>query len=191
MTNNQKEKNLYLVYLRDGNLRPDRFTQVNQLEDLLSNKCVFFFDSSDSEDRKGFTELCVAIKRNRDATLIVYDLASLDICFKSINNFLNFLALLEESQIALMAFNSENRIPTTASEIIKTFEDVSRRIHREHIQSSLRKRKLNGKSVGRPTERNDKVIQELRGQGYTLREIAQRLEISIGAVQRGLTEVSI
>lgn len=161
---------------------------MSALESILPQKYVVFLDSSDVEDRSGFGELSVAIKNNHGAHLTVYDFASLDICFTSIDNFLSFLALLEENQVLLRTFETDNRIPAAASEIIKTFEVVSRQIHREHIQSSLRKRKLSGKNVGRPTERNDKVIQELRGQGYTFREIAQRLGISIGAVQRGLTE---
>jgi len=61
-----------------------------------------------------------------------------------------------------------------------------RSIIRERVVAGLRNAKANGKKLGRPKKRDDDAIRALRGQGHTIRAIAKKVGLSVGAVQRAL-----
>ena len=121
-----------------------------------------------------------------NADLVLYDIKSLDSCFSSLADFLEFLVLIEKNGINLFCLNDKIPDAFTPSVVQEMFERISKELHREHMQITLLNRKAAGLSVGRPSQRDDFSIQSLRRSGLTYREIAQHLKVSIGMVQRGL-----
>jgi len=56
----------------------------------------------------------------------------------------------------------------------------------KNLLKSLAKARRNGTKLGRKKIRDDDQIKKLRAQGFTLREIAAKIGLSMGTVQRGL-----
>ncbi|MBY0315396.1 MAG: recombinase family protein [Bdellovibrionales bacterium] len=162
--------------------------QKSQLVAHSSKDLRLFSDDSTSKERNGFKKLCEALENSKGGQLFVYDLRSLDKCFNSAEDLLSFLALIEHSRIELVSLTESMPEAFNASYILNTYRVISKELHKEHIQNSLRQRKNVGLTVGRPPTRDDHQIIELRRKGLTYREIAQQLKISIGAVQRGLSD---
>jgi len=71
--------------------------------------------------------------------------------------------------------------------IISAMATLERDIIAERVRGGLRKAKANGKKLGRPKNEvdTDKVI-EYRKQNKSIRQIANELNLSKGAVQRTL-----
>ncbi|MES2802590.1 MAG: helix-turn-helix domain-containing protein [Bdellovibrionota bacterium] len=176
-------ENVFL-YLRSGNLR---LSFENQKPMVGVNYNELFTDVSDESDRPGFSKLVERIQSSFDGTLYIYDLLSLDSCFESLESYLEFFALLERRRFKLIALTDKIPQHPNVSFLLDSFKRCSKELHREHLHASFSKRKLSGLSVGRPMQRNDDKIQELREEGLTFREIAQRLNVSISMVQRGLS----
>lgn len=179
-------KKTAFCYIRTSLMRPSSSIQESELVNFFSHDLLFFKDSSSGKSRAGYSSLIEKLKCNVNADLVLYDLKSLDSCFNSLADFLDFLVLIEKNKIKL--FSLTDKIPSafSPSTIQETFERVSKELHREHMQISLLNRKAAGLTVGRPSQRDNLSIQNLRQSGLTYREIAQHLKVSIGMVQRGL-----
>jgi len=72
--------------------------------------------------------------------------------------------------------------------IVGAIAQLERDIIRERVIAGLRSAKARGKRLGRPKIRDDAKILELRSKGLSIRQIANQLNISKGAVQRGCTQ---
>lgn len=173
-------------YIRLSLTRPSQSDQESLLSSFADDGISFFTDSSSGKDRTGYSELNENLRSNKKADLVLYDLKSLDSCFSSLAEFLKFLALIEKNEITLICL--KDNLPEIFTPLIiqEIYERVSKELHREHMQISILNRKAAGLNVGRPSQRDDFSIQNLRQSGLTYREIAQHLKVSIGMVQRGL-----
>lgn len=172
-------------YIRSGPTRPSAAKQSDELKQFSKAKLTIFSDSNSNKSRSGYLQLIDDLVSNPKSELFIYDLVSLDICFSNLTQYLDFFALIEKYEIKIICL--KDSIPLLTPLNFKSlYEKTSKQLHKEHIQTSFLKRKAAGLTVGRPSQRNDFKIQKLRQEGLTYREIAQRLKVSIGVVQRGV-----
>jgi len=75
--------------------------------------------------------------------------------------------------------------------IISSFAEFERNILVERTHAGLARARANGKILGRPriVLDMDKLLL-LRGRGYSIRQIAERLHVGRGTVQRALTKLA-
>jgi DNA invertase Pin-like site-specific DNA recombinase len=71
--------------------------------------------------------------------------------------------------------------------LIASFAQYERDVLKERTIAGLVAAKRRGKILGRPKQRDDIAIAELRNQGLTIQAIANRLHISKGSVQAALS----
>lgn len=74
--------------------------------------------------------------------------------------------------------------------VIAAFAQFEREIIRERVLAGLRAARLRGKRLGRPKQRNDETIRQLRAKGNSIRSIARQVGFSTTAVQRALRTVN-
>lgn len=70
--------------------------------------------------------------------------------------------------------------------ITKAVLEKKRKLKADNARASLAKAKANGKICGRKKMRDDDLIKRLRAQGLSIRAIAREINMSTGAVQKGL-----
>ena len=105
----------------------------------------------------------------------------------------HLLSALEEFKKLKISFVSISEAVDTSSPlgealftIVGAISQLELDILRERIRSGLQAARAKGKIFGKPKQRDDIQIRDLRSRGMSLRAIAKRLGISKGSVQAAL-----
>jgi DNA invertase Pin-like site-specific DNA recombinase len=70
--------------------------------------------------------------------------------------------------------------------LIGAFAEFEASLIRERVRAGLANAKKKGRKLGRRKERDDNVIFQLRTAGLSIRQIAAKLQIAKGSVQKAL-----
>ncbi len=144
--------------------------------------------SGTKDTRPGLNQLINAARKRRFDVVLVW---RFDRFARSTKHLVN--ALYEFRNLSIDFISYQENIDTSSPlgeaifTIISAMATLERDIIAERVRGGLRKAKANGKKLGRPKNEvdTDKVI-EYRKQNKSIRQIANELNLSKGAVQRTL-----
>jgi DNA invertase Pin-like site-specific DNA recombinase len=110
---------------------------------------------------------------------------------RSLRHLVNALAELEALGVAFVSLRDNMDLSTPSGrlmfQIIGAMAEFERALIQERVRAGLRNAKAKGKRLGRPTTAFDvaKALR-LRGEGFSLLDVASQLGIGLGTAYRGL-----
>jgi DNA invertase Pin-like site-specific DNA recombinase len=140
-----------------------------------------------TDDRPGFKQLMALVRaREVDAVVVV----KLDRLFRSLKHLVNTMAEFEALGVKFIATRDQVDLTTPAGrmfvQILGSLAEFERELIRERILLGLDHARREGKTLGRPKQRDDHSIQELHKMGLSYAQIQLKLGISKGAVCRAV-----
>lgn len=126
--------------------------------------------------KRGDFSICVVFRFDRFARSTKHLLSALEE-FKKLK--INFVSISE-------AVDTSSPLGEALFTIVGAISQLELDILRERIRSGLQAARAKGKIFGKPKQRDDTQIRDLRSRGMSLRGIAKRLGISKGSVQAAL-----
>ncbi len=190
----KKEKSV-AIYVRVSTKDQSVDMQLNDLERYSRERGVKAFKvykdngvSGTKDKRAGLNQLMNDAKKRKLDVVLVW---RFDRFARSTKHLVN--ALYEFRNLGIDFISYQENIDTSSPlgeaifTIISAMATLERDIIAERVRGGLRKAKANGKRLGRPKNEvdTDKVI-EYRKQNKSIRQIANELNLSKGAVQRTL-----
>ncbi len=148
----------------------------------------FGISGSRTDNRPQFKQMIKDAKARRLDTIIVW---KLDRFGRSLIDLVNHLQEISDLGIEFISLRDGIDLSTSAGKLmcglIASFAQYERDVLKERTIAGLVAAKRRGKILGRPKQRDDIAIAELRNQGLTIQAIANRLHISKGSVQAALS----
>ena len=128
-------------------------------------------------------------KARRIDTILVW---RLDRMGRSLVDLVTTLQELNDLGVEFISLRDGVDVTTSAGKLffglIASFAQYEKDILKERTIAGLVAARKRGKVLGRPKQRDDSAIAELRNQGLSIQAIAERLQISKGSVQASLSE---
>ncbi|MEK6580240.1 MAG: recombinase family protein [Bdellovibrionota bacterium] len=144
-------------------------------------------NSGAKERRIGLDALMEAARKRRFDMVLVW---RFDRFARSTKHLIQALDEFKRLQIDFISFQENLDTSTPIGEcmftIISAIGQLERSLIRERIMGGLRNARAKGRQIGRPKQRNDILIRNLRSQGYSFRKISSLTNSSLGAIQRSL-----
>ena len=143
------------------------------------------------EDRPEFKRLY------EDATRRQFDVVmawSVDRLGRSLKDLVNFLEDLSSWKIDLYLYKQGIDTSTTMGkaffQMAGVFAEFERKIIKDRVMAGLERAKAQGKTLGRPTlpETTLEAIREDRAEGMSIRKVAAKHNVSVGAVHKATSE---
>ncbi|MBP1040120.1 recombinase family protein [Vagococcus sp. BWB3-3] len=162
-------------------------TTTEQLKLLLPYDCEAIY--IDNHDLSCDKELFVLLETLKSGDmLIAISLSSFGKQYKSMAKLLEQLEEKKVSLITVLEKIDSRKLPYFYS-ISKSILDTSLCCHKEKTRQSLTRLKDEGALLGRPKIDEDTIrkMQFLSNQKYTLREIAEMCQVSLGSVHKYTT----
>jgi DNA invertase Pin-like site-specific DNA recombinase len=147
----------------------------------------FGISGSRSDNRPEFKRMMKDAKARRFDTVIVW---KLDRFGRSLIDLVNHLQELTDLGIEFISLRDGIDLSTSAGKLmcglIASFAQYERDILKERTIAGLAAARKRGKVLGRPKQRDDRAIAELRNKGLSIQAIAKQLQVSKGSVQAAL-----
>jgi DNA invertase Pin-like site-specific DNA recombinase len=176
-----------VVLVRTSNGLPKLSQQLDCVKSYLGEKKIFRFAVIDlASTDESFMELC-----RHDARYIVT--WRLDCLTRDLKDFFELCRwLVELGQHEQTFISTEEKMVVggdfhnTLGTLVKNWMLSKKQIKKENARLSSYKSKLRGTKVGRHKVRDDDLIQRLRDEGHSIREIACKSGVSTTTVQNAL-----
>jgi DNA invertase Pin-like site-specific DNA recombinase len=138
------------------------------------------------DSRPELNRLMADAKRRRFDVVLVW---KLDRFGRSLRHLVNALAEFESLGIAFVSLSDNLDLSTPSGrlmfQIIGAMAEFERALIQERVRAGIRNARAKGKRLGRPSKHVDAlVINILRSQGASWREIADKLQVGLGTVYR-------
>jgi len=108
---------------------------------------------------------------------------------RSISSLVEIITTMSERKISFISIKdgldlSDGIMSKALIFLLGIFGEIELSLIRARVQDGLERRKAKGLPIGRPKKVEDKSIIELKQEGYSQKEISQKLNISISSVSR-------
>jgi putative DNA-invertase from lambdoid prophage Rac len=147
----------------------------------------FGISGSRTDNRPEFKRMMKDAKARRIDAVIVW---KLDRFGRSLIDLVNHLQELADLGVEFISLRDGIDLSTSAGKLmcglIASFAQYERDILKERTIAGLAAARKRGKVLGRPKQRDDAAIAELRNQGFSIQAIAKQLQVSKGSVQAAL-----
>lgn len=114
----------------------------------------------------------------------------LDRFARSLKDLLSLLEMLQDCRVDFISMKDHIDLTTPAgrlmAHLIGAFAEFEASLIRERVRAGLANAKKKGRKLGRRKERDDNAIFQLRTAGLSIRQIAAKLQIAKGSVQKAL-----
>lgn len=157
------------------------WTIIAELTDEVSG-------SKGREDRTGFDTLLKGITRGTYDVVLAW---SIDRLSRSMAHLVEFMNMLNSSNVDLFVHQQALNTATPSGRMVfgifAALGEYERELIKSRIHAGLRRARLEGKRLGRPTNVNDAVkasVKVLREQGWSLHKIAKELHIGVGTTTK-------
>ncbi len=114
----------------------------------------------------------------------------LDRFARSLKDLLSLLETLQDCRVDFISMKDQIDLSTPAgrlmAHLIGAFAEFEASLIRERVRAGLANAKKKGRKLGRRKERDDEAIRQLRSVGLSIRQIATKLGIAKGSVQKSL-----
>ncbi len=138
-------------------------------------------------NRAQFKELMAAARAKEFQVLLVW---KMDRLFRSLKDLILTLQELEELGISFISLKDSIDLTTSSGrlmmQIIGAFAEFEASVIRERVRAGLKNAKAKGKRLGRPKMRDDCKIIALRQEGFSIRQIATKLQIATSSIQHAI-----
>ena len=132
------------------------------------------------------------LARTRKVDIIC--VTKLDRLFRSLKHLILTLDEFETLGVKFVSVHDGLDYTSAASrffiQVLGSLAELEKSILVERTKLGLEHARRNGKKLGRPKQRDDEAILELRTNGLTYTEIEERLKVSRGAIYRAVKTVS-
>ncbi len=181
------------IYIRCSTTEQDTSMQLHDLQEFtkargwLVHKVYEDYASGTTANRKALKEMLQDAKQRKFDVLVVW---KLDRLFRSLRDMVTTLHELGDLGIEFVALRDQVDLTTASGRLmthmLSAFAEFEASLIRGRVVAGLESARRRGQRLGRPRLRDDDKIRSLRHQGLSERQIAIRLGISRGAVQRSL-----
>lgn len=191
---------MYAIYCRVSTNKQEKGLEAQKraLEDYckahnIENYKIFedFNQSGIKSSRPQLDKLLSEVRNGEIKTVIVFSFSRFARSTKFLLDTLDEFGKLQVNFISL----SENVDLSTAIgkamfTIISAIANLERDLISERVRNGLSNAKAKGKQIGRPITMNYELIQKLRTEGYTYKEISELLNISQGSISTAIKQHS-
>jgi DNA invertase Pin-like site-specific DNA recombinase len=183
------------IYLRVSTLDQKTDLQLDELQTFAASRdwqiVAVYEDKASGTKITGRSEFQRLLK---DAALKKFDVVAtykLDRFARSLRDLLNSLQTLTDHGVDFVSAKDPGVDMTTPTGrlltfLLSAFSEFEASLIKMRVKAGLDAARKRGKRLGRPKLRDDAKIKELRKQGLSIRAIANVLNTSTTAVQRGL-----
>ncbi len=188
-------KNKCLVYVRYSDYGTTKSEQLLGLNDFIKRNdlelVMTLEDQNSMEDLNKVENFKKIFASGSCNVFLIWRLDRLGSASASISESVDFINQLTEMGVRFISasdhIDSENNGGLFLKAIDHAVKSSKFVIKGERVHIALSTAKLLGEAVGRPKERDDLQILELRKDGLTARQIAEKLSTSIRSVSRALS----
>ncbi len=185
--------NKVAIYGRVSTSEQNVDNQVIELKKYCENRGLEIFDiyldkgvSGSKESRPEFNRMMLDASKRKFNLLLVWKLDRLS---RSLKHLLNTLDTLQTLNISFICYSDNIDTTTPAGKLmfhmVGAFAEFERELIRERVKLGLSRARSKGVKLGRPKLKVNKYkILQMKNSGYTVRQIAKELGISIGSVSK-------
>ncbi|MBY0472626.1 recombinase family protein [bacterium] len=138
-------------------------------------------------NRPQLKQMLVDMQAGRFSLVLVW---KLDRFARSLKDLLSLLETLQDCRVDFISMKDHIDLTTPAgrlmAHLIGAFAEFEASLIRERVRAGLTNAKKKGRKLGRRKERDDEAIRQLRSVGLSIRQIATKLGIAKGSVQKSL-----
>lgn len=149
-----------------------------------------FAISGGKESRPGLNDLMAACREGKISLVCVYSFSRFA---RSTKHLLSALEFFNTHQIGFVSLSEDVNTATPVGKIVFTLlaaiAEFERETIRDRIRNGMRNAKAKGRSLGRPKQRDGRLIRELHAKNLSQRQIAKMLGISRASVQVELKQM--
>ncbi len=143
--------------------------------------------------RPALDRLMAACRRRQIDVVLVWRLDRLG---RSLKHLITTLDELRTLGVAFVSLHEQLDCTTAAGQLLihllAAFAEFERAIIKERVKAGLQNAKAKGRRLGRPTLTIDLLdLRQLRKEGLSIRQIAERLKISPASVHKTLTSLAV
>lgn len=186
------------LYLRCSTAQQNLEIQTNDLRKYAEARGLeIVFEYSDfgisgAKDRRpALDQLMKAVRQRKFDYILVWRLDRLG---RNTRHLLTVLDELDSLQIPLISlqegFDLSTPIGRVVATVLAALSAFEREIIRERVIAGIQNAKNNGKKLGRPIKVNVNLVNTLRDQGKTYKEIAIQLGISQGSIRQAILQTA-
>jgi DNA invertase Pin-like site-specific DNA recombinase len=147
--------------------------------------------SGTNSNRKGLKALMGAAQKREIDIVLVW---KLDRFARSLKDLVNMMNELSEVGVFFVSLKDNIDCSTSSGRlmlhVIGAFAEFEASLIRERVKAGLENARANGKKLGRPQKVNKREVIKLRSEGFSLREIALKLNVSKSAVHKTLSKLT-
>jgi DNA invertase Pin-like site-specific DNA recombinase len=192
-----KRAAIYLRVSTDGQTTENQRRELVQVAAVAGWDVVEFYEDAGISGAKGrdkrpsFDRLCNDATKRRFDVVMTW---SVDRLGRSLQDLVNFLGDLKALKVDLFILKQglDTTTPTGEAmfQMVGVFAQFERAMIRERVNAGLARAKAQGKTLGRPKmdSRIKAAIQRGKADGMSIRAIAAKVGVSVGAVHKVVAE---
>lgn len=193
-----KRAAIYLRVSTDGQTTENQRRELIEVAGAAGWEIVEFYEDAGISGAKGrekrpaFDRLCTDATKRRFDVVMAW---SIDRLGRSLQDLVNFLGELAALKIDLYILKQGVDTTTPGGkamfQMFGVFAEFERTMIQERVKAGLARAKAQGKRLGRPamSEKTRRAIQQGKLSGLSVRAIAAREGVSVGAVHKVVSEV--
>ena len=181
------------LYARVSSEQQDTELQIRELTEFAASKGWEVYRvyeekiTGTTANRPQLKQMLVDMQAGRFSLVLVW---KLDRFARSLKDLLSLLETLQNCRVDFISMKDHIDLTTPAgrlmAHLIGAFAEFEASLIRERVRAGLANAKKKGRKLGRRKERDDEAIRQLRSVGLSIRQIATKLGIAKGSVQKSL-----
>jgi DNA invertase Pin-like site-specific DNA recombinase len=180
---------------KDGRTQSTEMQKL-EIESYLKSKGIEDFQiyedkgiSGTKRDRPSLNKMLNDCKNGKVSKVVVY---KLDRLARSLMDLLQVMTLFQNSNVEFVSVKDSIDMSTATGrllfQILGSFAEFEAATIKERVQSGIANARSKGIKLGRPEKNGHNVVQKLRSEGKTVREIASHTGLSVKTVYRSLAK---
>ncbi len=181
------------LYARVSSEQQDTELQIRELTEFAKSKGWEIYGvyeekiTGTTANRPQLKQMLADMEVGKFSIVLVW---KLDRFARSLKDLLNLLETLREHEVDFVSMKDNIDLTTPAGRLmlhlLGAFSEFEASLIRERVKAGLAHARKRGRKLGRRKERDDAAIQHLRKSGLSIRQIAAKLQIAKGSVQKAL-----
>ncbi len=181
------------LYARVSSEQQDTELQIRELTEFAASKGWEVYRvyeekiTGTTANRPQLKQMLVDMQTGKFSLVLVW---KLDRFARSLKDLLSLLETLQDCRVDFISMKDHIDLTTPAgrlmAHLIGAFAEFEASLIRERVRAGLANAKKKGRKLGRRKERDDEAIRQLRSVGLSIRQIATKLGIAKGSVQKSL-----
>lgn len=182
---------IYLRVSTDGQTTENQRLELMAVAERSGWEIVEVYEDAGISGAKGRDKRPAFDRLNKDATRRKFDVVlawSVDRLGRSLQDLVAFLS--EVHALGVDLYLHQQGVDTTTPagkgmfQMLGVFAEFERAMIQERVKAGLARARSQGKTLGRPgvTEATRQAVQDAKAEGLSIRKIAERVGLSVGAV---------